>query len=51
MNTIILFYKYVHIPGPKKILVWQKTLCTELGLKGSVILALKALMPQLGGLA
>ena len=50
MNTIILFYKYIHIPGPNKILEWQKKLCTELGLKGRVILAHEGINATLGGL-
>lgn len=50
MNTIILFYKYIHIKEPKKILVWQKTLCKELGLKGRVIIAQEGINATLGGL-
>lgn len=50
MNTIILFYKYVHIPVPKQILVWQKSLCRELGLKGRVIIASEGINATVGGL-
>ena len=51
MNTIILFYKYIHIKELKKILVWQKILCKELGLKGRVILAHEGINATLGGLS
>lgn len=51
MNTIILFYKYIHIPEPKKILVWQKMLCKELMLKGRVLIAHEGINATLGGLS
>ncbi len=36
---IILFYKFVHLEDPKKEAEIQKAKCTELGLKGRMILA------------
>lgn len=50
MGKIILFYKYVSIEYPKQILKWQTRLCTELGLKGRIILAHEGINATLGGL-
>ncbi|MDE2399630.1 MAG: rhodanese-related sulfurtransferase [Patescibacteria group bacterium] len=36
---IILFYKYVHLDDPEAVKLWQKELCTKLGLKGRCIIA------------
>lgn len=49
MNSIILFYKYIHIKYPHAILKWQKELCTKLGLKGRVIIAHEGINGTLGG--
>jgi len=51
MNTgkILLFYKYISIEYPKQILKWQERLCTELGLKGRIILAHEGINATLGG--
>ena len=37
--TIILFYNYVRITDPELLASEQRTICTELGLKGRVIIA------------
>ncbi len=36
---ILLFYKYVHIEDPKKLMQEQKSLCEKLGLKGRILIA------------
>jgi predicted sulfurtransferase len=48
-GTVLLFYKYVHIPYPKQILKWQHKICTELNLTGRVILAHEGINATLGG--
>ncbi|MBS1987064.1 rhodanese-related sulfurtransferase [Candidatus Dependentiae bacterium] len=50
MNTILLFYKYVHIDNPVRFMRWQKKLCTELGLKGRIIIAQEGINGTVGGL-
>ncbi len=49
MNSIILFYKYISIKHPNHILKWQKELCSQLGLKGRVIIAQEGINGTLGG--
>lgn len=49
MKSIILFYKYIYIDHPKKILIWQKELCTRLHLKGRIILGHEGINGTLGG--
>lgn len=51
MGKIILFYKYVHIEYPKQILKWQHKICTDLGLKGRILLAPEGINATLGGSA
>jgi len=38
-NLIILFYKYVHINDPEKVVAREKETCEKLGLKGRCIIA------------
>ena len=49
MGTIILFYKYIDIAQPHKLVMWQKYLCLHLGLKGRVIIAAEGINGTLGG--
>lgn len=49
MGTIILFYKYVDIPQPKRFVKWQKKICEELNLKGRVLVAREGINGTLGG--
>lgn len=49
MGKIILFYKYVDIENPHTIEKWQRSLCTELRLKGRIILAREGINGTLGG--
>ncbi|GCE24394.1 oxygen-dependent tRNA uridine(34) hydroxylase TrhO [Dictyobacter kobayashii] len=36
---ILLYYKYIEVPDPQAVKLWQKTLCQLLGLKGRIIVA------------
>lgn len=47
--TIILFYKYTHIENPEELKSEQVRLCTELGLKGRVIVAKEGINATLEG--
>ncbi|HZW60901.1 MAG TPA: rhodanese-related sulfurtransferase [Candidatus Babeliales bacterium] len=49
MGTILLFYKYIHIPNPTSIMNWQRTLCQDLQLKGRIILAHEGINGTIGG--
>ena len=49
MEKIVLYYKYVNITYPEQIRKWQHRLCTELGLKGRVIIAHEGINGTLGG--
>ena len=49
MYKIILFYKYVNIEDPEKLKMEQVDLCTQLGLKGRVILAKEGINSTLEG--
>lgn len=49
MSKIILFYKYVKLESPKRVLKWQKKIGEELGLKGRIILAHEGINATLGG--
>lgn len=46
---IILYYKYVNIENPKNILRWQNRICSQLGLKGRIIIAEEGINGTLGG--
>ncbi len=39
MFQVLLYYKYIDIDDPKRLLEEQKALCEELGLKGRIIIA------------
>lgn len=49
MGKILLFYKYVTIQHPETVMLWQKSLCQELGLKGRIILAHEGINGTVGG--
>lgn len=49
MSKIILFYKYVDIEYPKRIAKWQLKICSDLQLKGRVIIAHEGINSTLGG--
>ncbi len=49
MGKILLFYKYVPITYPKRILKWQQKICADLGLRGRIILAHEGINGTVGG--
>lgn len=49
MNKVILFYKYIPIPDPESLKIWQQGLCEKLNLKGRIILAREGINGTLGG--
>ncbi len=49
MNTILLFYKYVHIEHPKQIQKWLAQLCANFGFKGRILLGTEGINATLGG--
>ncbi|HEV2916700.1 MAG TPA: rhodanese-related sulfurtransferase [Candidatus Babeliales bacterium] len=49
MGIILLFYKYISIEYPKRLLKWQQKICTDLGLKGRIILGHEGINGTVGG--
>jgi len=49
MQTVILFYKYTSIKYPKRIMKWQKKICSELNLKGRILIAQEGINGTLSG--
>lgn len=49
MGKILLFYKYVAIEYPKRILKWQQKICADLGLKGRILLGHEGINGTVGG--
>ena len=49
MGKIVLFYKYISIEYPKRLLKWQKKICSDLGLKGRILIAHEGINATLGG--
>lgn len=37
--VVLLYYKYIRIPRPKDIMIQQRAICRELGLKGRILIA------------
>lgn len=49
MGKVLLFYKYVTIEYPKRILKWQQKICADLGLMGRILIAHEGINGTLGG--
>ncbi len=49
MSKIIIFYKYIDLVSPQRVMKWQKKICAELGLKGRIILAAEGINGTVGG--
>lgn len=49
MNKVILYYKFVPLHDPKMTMLWQRELCTRLGLKGRIIVSKHGINGTLGG--
>lgn len=51
MGKILLYYKYIHIEYPERILKWQKKICADLDLTGRIIIAHEGVNGTVGGTA
>lgn len=49
MGKILLFYTYVSIAYPKRILKWQKKICSDLELRGRIFIAPEGINGTVGG--
>lgn len=49
MEKIILYYKFVPVNEPQTVLLWQRTLCEKLNLKGRIIISRHGINGTLGG--
>ncbi len=49
MEKVILYYKFVPVADPQAVMMWQRNLCTRLGLKGRIIIAKHGINGTLGG--
>ncbi len=49
MGKILLYYKYVSIEYPKRILKWQRQICTDLNLTGRIIIGTEGINGTVGG--
>lgn len=49
MGKILLFYKYVSIQYPKQIQKWLQKICSDLGLRGRIIVAQEGINGTVGG--
>jgi UPF0176 protein len=49
MFTVILYYKYIYIADPKKLVSQQKALCSKLGLTGRILIAHEGINGTLEG--
>lgn len=49
MNKVILYYKFVPVHDPKMTMLWQRELCSRLGLKGRIIVSKHGINGTLGG--
>jgi UPF0176 protein len=49
MQKIILFYKFIPLSDPAAVMLWQKSLCEQLGLTGRIIISKDGINGTLGG--
>lgn len=49
MQKILLYYKFVPVPDPEAICLWQTALCEKLGLKGRILIAGHGINGTVGG--
>ena len=49
LNKIILYYGFAPVADPKAVMLWQKTLCTSLNLKGRILISEHGINGTLGG--
>jgi UPF0176 protein len=49
LNKIILYYGFAPVADPKAVMLWQKTLCASLNLKGRILISEHGINGTLGG--
>jgi len=49
INKIILYYGFAPVADPKAVMLWQKTLCQSLNLKGRILISKHGINGTLGG--
>ena len=49
LNKVILYYAFTPIYDPQALMLWQKTLCQSLNLKGRIIISEQGINGTLGG--
>lgn len=49
MNKIILYYGFAPVADPKALMLWQRTLCASLNLKGRILISKHGINGTLGG--
>jgi UPF0176 protein len=49
VNKIILYYSFAPVTDPKAVMLWQRTLCQSLGLKGRILISKHGINGTLGG--
>lgn len=49
LNKIILYYGFAPVEDPKAVMLWQRTLCDALGLKGRILISKHGINGTLGG--
>jgi UPF0176 protein len=49
LNKILLYYGFAPIADPQAVMLWQRTLCEALGLKGRILISPHGINGTLGG--
>ncbi|PWL21022.1 MAG: hypothetical protein DCO81_05420 [Candidatus Aquiluna sp. XM-24bin5] len=49
VNKIILYYAFAPVGDPQAVMLWQRTLCQSLGLKGRILISEHGINGTLGG--
>ncbi len=49
VNKIILYYSFAPVGDPQAVMLWQRTLCQSLDLKGRILISEHGINGTLGG--
>ncbi len=49
MGKVLLFYKYITIQNPKRLMKWQRQICQNLGLTGRILIGREGINGTVGG--
>jgi len=49
MGKILLFYKYIYVEYPKRLVKWQQKICADLALKGRIFIGHEGINGTVGG--